>query len=227
MINRFAAILLSVIVIVASACSDDDSPATEPIALGLDYFPTDSGLIRTYLVDSSYWNDFTGTTGTVSYLIREVQAGFFTDLQGRQAVRLERYRLDTLGNWTIDRVWSAVRTNQRAEVTEENNRFVKLIFPPDTESEWNGNAYNILGEEPYQYTRLGADTAAGQTFQKTAEVIQGDGIGNLIELRYGIEKYASNTGRIFRKRVDLEFSLPNRDTLAGFIYTERLISFER
>ncbi len=227
MANRLTLLILILSAIGFSSCSDTDEPLGEITTEGLNYFPTDSGLTRIYQIDSAYWDDFTGTSGLISYQIREVQAGTFTDLQGRPAVRIERYRSDSLGNWTIDRVWSAVRTTKRAEVTEENNRIIKLVFPPDAESTWNGNAYNTLAEETYRYTRFGPDTAAGQTFLETASVLQGDEQGNLIELRYGSEIYARNTGRIYRKRVDLEFSLPNRDTVAGFIYTERLISYQR
>lgn len=227
MANRLTALLLILSAFGFSSCNDTDELPGEITIAGLDYFPTDSGLTRIYQVDSAYWDDFTGSSGMISYQIREVQAGTFTDLQGRPAVRIERFRSDSAGNWTIDRVWSAVRTTQRAEVTEENNRIIKLVFPPDEDSFWNGNAYNTLTEETYRYTRFGPDTAAGQTFPETAKVLQGDEQGNLIELRYGSEIYARNTGRIYRKRVDLEFSLPNRDTVAGFIYTERLLSVQR
>ncbi|MFM9007314.1 MAG: hypothetical protein ACKORE_01900 [Bacteroidota bacterium] len=229
MIKRLYVLLLVLSAFGISSCSDSDEPSGEIAIAGLDYFPTDSGLTRIYQVDSAYWDDFTGSSGIISYQIREVQAGTFTDLQGRPAIRIERFRSDSLGNWIIDRVWSAVRTNQRAEVTEENNRIIKLVFPPELESSWNGNAYNTLAEETYRYIRFGADTAAGQTFPETATVLQGDEQGNLIELRYGSEKYARNTGRIYKKRVDLEFTLPmpNRDTVAGFIYTEKLLSVQR
>lgn len=227
MIKRLSVLLLILTAFGLNSCSDTDEPNADTTVAGLDYFPTDSGLTRIYQIDSAYWDDFTGTTGLISYQIREVQAGIFTDLQGRPAVRIERFRSDSLGNWIIDRVWTAVRTTQRAEVTEENNRFIKLVFPPDVESSWNGNAYNTLDEETYRFTRIGPDTAAGQTFPETVSVVQGDEQGNLIELRFGSEIYARNTGRIYRKRVNLEFSLPNRDTVAGYIYTERLLSVQR
>jgi len=102
--------------LLVTSCSKEESDSGTDRKTGYSYFPVDSGIVRIYQIDSIYWDEFTGINDTVSYRIKEVIAGTFTDNAGRKSQRIERFREDAAGNWTIDRVWSAVRTKTTAEV---------------------------------------------------------------------------------------------------------------
>lgn len=208
------------------SCSTEKAEEYVPSPEGYGLFPVDTGLTRFYKVDSIFWDDFTGINDTFSYVIKEKIAGTFNDLQGRPTLRIERFREKTGGGWIIDRVWSANRTRTTAERTEENMRYLKMVFPTREGINWNGNTYNTLPAVTYRITKIGSDTAAGLSFPKTATVLHGDSVGNRITQQYGLEKYAEGPGLIYRKNVSLTFNFPLTTVRSGFIYTEKLIDFE-
>ncbi|MFN8153247.1 MAG: hypothetical protein U0Y08_03030 [Bacteroidia bacterium] len=217
--------LLMAALFLQSSCSKDESAAEVVPNYGLDYFPDDSGIVRYYHVDSTYWDDFTHINSTVSYELKEVLAGHFIDDQGRNAMRIERYRQDSTGNWVIYRVWSSVRTNDMASVTEENIPLVKLRFPSATGISWNGNAYNAEGEQIYEIISMDTPGSVnGMNFTQTLKVREND-IENAVEARQQEAKYAKSIGAFYKLKTSLTFELPSGDTLSGYIYTEKLTSY--
>jgi hypothetical protein len=215
-----------IILLFVSACEKEDTEKTSPVDPTLEYFPVDSGLTRYYIVDSIFWDPFTNTRDTVSYTLKEVNAGTFIDNQGRLAQRVERFRQDINGNWIIYKVWSSHRNNQRAEKVEDNVRISKLVFPIKNGITWNGNAYNILTPRSYEYISVGApDLFNGILFDETVTVKEDDEPANLINDFYAEEKYARNVGCYYRWISDLEFIFLSGDTASGYIYTEKLTNY--
>lgn len=218
--------LLTAILLTTSACNKDDETTTgsSPIA-GLAYFPVDSGIVRFYDVDSIYWDEFTGLNDTVSYELKEVIAGNFIDNQGRPAQRIERFKKDSTGTWVIYRVWSMVRTNFRAEVSEENIRYIKTVFPTIAATTWNGNAYNSNDEQTYEITAVDVPANSnGLSFSKTMNVLEENEPANFIYDHQQLEKYAEGVGAYykFRSYVVFDPQPPYIDTISGYIYTEKL-----
>lgn len=93
----------------------------------------------------------------------------FTDPEGRPAQRLIRFKQDSAsGNWMPKDVWWQVRGTTQAERSEENQRRIKLIFPPRTGQYWNTNALNT--EREYELTYLEVDvpwSINGMSFDST------------------------------------------------------------
>jgi hypothetical protein len=182
--------------------------------------------VRIYQIDSVYWDEFTGVNDTVSYRIKEVIAGTFTDNSGRKAQRIERFREDAGGNWIINRVWSAVRTNTTAEVAEENTRLLKMVFPVREGEEWNGNTYNTLDEQIYEVTSEGdADQVNNLSFDKTIHILQDD-FSTAISRDYDEERYADGVGLYYRENIAYDIDIISGNILNGFIYRERLLSYQ-
>ncbi len=219
--------LISLALLLNSCSKDDDGGQNSPVVIsGWEYFPVDSGMTRYYQVDSVYWDPFTGVHDTVSYELKETIAGDFIDNQGRTAQRIERFRKDLSGNWIIYKVWSAVRTNTTAENVEDNIRILKLTFPCSTGVNWNGNAYNALGEKTFEYTACNVSGSSySLQFTQTSTVNQDDEPGNLLNDRNDLEKYAVNIGMYYRLNSFVEFNFISGDTVSGFIYTEKLTSY--
>lgn len=218
---------LLLILFVISCGKDENQDALSANYYGADYFPDDSGIVRFYHIDSIYWDDFSNTHDTLSYEIKEVLAGHFIDGQGRNAMRIERFRQDSTGNWNIYRVWNSVRTQTSAEVVEENTRYVKLRFPAATGSIWNGNVYNTEGEQNYEILTMDVpEFQSGFNFTQTLHVLEENTI-NAIEVRKKEAKYAKFTGAYFKSKTSLTFEGgfgQNADT-SGFIYTEKLTHY--
>ncbi len=219
---------LTLLLFISSCKKDDNESAGCPVDLTLQYFPIDSGLTRFYDVDSVYWDPFTNTRDTISYPLKEVNAGTFIDNQGRLAQRIERFKLDLGGNWIIYKVWSSHRGAQRAEKVEDNIRFVKLVFPISNGVTWNGNAYNSLSPRTYEYISVGTPGSInGLSFNETVRVQEDDEPANLLNDYYAEERHAKDIGCYYRYISDLEFNFISGDTVSGFIYSEKLTSYSQ
>ena len=195
----------------------------------LAYFPIDSGLTRYYQIDSVYWDDFAQIRDTISYELKEVIAGSFFDLTGRWAQRIESFKKNQQDQWIIYQVGSSHRNNQWAESVENNIRILKLVFPAVSGISWNGNIYNTKNPQKFEYLTVGVpDSTDFFVFNETIKVQEDDEPSNNIYDLYGEEKYAKNIGMYYRIISDLQFNpsgMPTIDTIAGYIYTEKLIAY--
>ncbi len=211
-----------------SACKKDGNIILidDPTLL---YFPIDSGLTRYYQIDSVYWDEFAHTRDTISYAIKEVIAGSFIDLTGRMAQRIERYKMNQQGHWIIFNVGTSYRDNQKAESVENNIRILKLIFPAYKGMSWNGNTYNTQNPQNFEYLAVGAsDTTDTFIFKEIIKIQEDDEPFNNMYDLYGEERYAKNIGMYYRLISDLQFQSQGStiiDTIAGYIYTEKLTAY--
>ncbi|MBI2967702.1 MAG: hypothetical protein HYY40_07805 [Bacteroidetes bacterium] len=176
-------------------CKPDKKAAPDQ---GFGYFPLEVGDWIIYDVDSIVY-DFGKTVKISHWELKEFVESEFLDNSDRLTYRIERYiRPDSTGQWTIRDVWYANRNASAAERVEENQRYIKLIFPVKSGDSWNGNAYNSLGEMEYTYAQTdAADMINNIAFDSTVTVIQQDEL-NLVETKYISEQYAKNAGLIKR-----------------------------
>lgn len=221
---------------VFSGCYRED---TELPFIGYGYFPMEIGKYVEYKVDSTWQDDPIGPSAFAEahYLLRELNESQFTDEEGRDAVRVERYsRLTPQGDWSIKDVWFKVRTPKIAEQNEENVVFVKHNFPIATGKSWDGNSKNTLQTLEEAYNQLDIPevweysyeninepyTINGLTFDSTVTVVQYDrpaifGL-NLIAK----EVYAKNIGMIHKQLnvfdVQQNQNNPNERDTVGFFF---------
>lgn len=186
-----------------------------------DYFPMEVGHWVVYDIDSVIYSKFIENgKATRRCQLKEVYTDFFTDNEGRPAVRIERYiRHNPATNWDdiVPSVWYAVRDSQRAERIEGDLRFMKLVFPMYTNRTWAGNAYLDTGSPDlstyanwqYRYEAVDAPYSVADTalngqlfshaFDSTATVLQQDN-SNLVDKVYSNEVYAMNIGLIYKEQ---------------------------
>jgi len=143
-----------------SSCGDDES--VEPdLTTGLSYFPLVKGNWIEYVADSIVHlpdddnSEIDSLKEYYHFYIREVIDSSFTDSQGNTAFVVLRYRRmsDTLP-WELSNVWTANADLNSAQRVEDNIRFIKLKFPIETSTSWNGNAYNFFPEEEFNYENI-------------------------------------------------------------------------
>ena len=211
-----------------SACKKDGNTIVidDPT---LSYFPIDSGLTRYYQIDSVYWDEFAQIRDTIHYQLKEVIAGSFIDLTGRWVQRIERFKMNQQGQWIIYSVGTSFRDNQSAESVENNIRILKLVFPATLGFSWNGNTYNTKNPLNFEYIAVGVpDTTDHFQFDETIKVFEVDELNSRIADLYGMEKYAKNIGMYYLIISDLQFQSQGStiiDTIAGYIYTEKLTAY--
>ena len=227
--------LLTLLVITCCLFACKKEKSIEELDLGYAYFPNETGRYVIYQVDSISYNDFFTPVriDTAHFQLKELIESHFTDNEGRECERIERYvrKNDSLP-WVLRDVWYQTKTPVRAEKVEENVRFIKLIFPITSTQKWNGNAYNTIGNYEYAYKNIDAKkTINGIKFDSTITVNQ-QLDSNLIEKKYQVEIFAKNIGMVYKRFVDVQDKsssiepkpFPERID-AGTDYTYRVISF--
>ena len=212
---NFRAIVLYVILGLLFSC---DNGETEEIVIdyGYEYYPLEIGNSWTYQVDSIIFDPAIGGTAldsTRSY-IREVITDTLESADGETAFIIEHYyrHHDTLA-WEIASVYTLVADEQRAYRTEDNLRFIKLVFPLKKGSNWDGNAFFddtrdilIAGESvemfknwSYEVLESGISRQIGDLLFEEVAVVQNADDENLIERRYAVEEYARGVGLISKE----------------------------
>ena len=232
--RSFIFIILSILLFSCAKKKVPDSTAL----LGLDYYPTTIGKYVIYNVDSILYNSLTQTTVTVKYQIKEKITELFSDNEGQEALRLERYikkynaakPYDSIP-WVIKEVWLINATNKSIQVVEGNVRYTKLIFPIQQNSSWNVNAKNTLGEWLYSYFVIDkAETIGSVKLDKVLTVKQKE-YRTLISYQNYTEKYAKGVGLVYREITDILSNnvianVPVEGRIEdGLIYKQTLVTY--
>jgi hypothetical protein len=149
---------------------------------------------------------------TSYYKLKCVIEDTFTDNAGRLAYNFVRYkRLSSSESWVQSDLWSTIVFNNKAELVEENQRIVKLVFPASEFTIWNANQFNSDVKLNCNYAELHKSKVInGFSFDSTLVVEQEDK-RNLIEFKRKYEIYANRVGLVKKYYKDLQIS--NFDTL--------------
>lgn len=186
------------------ACRKD---TTRPVDLGYNYYPTVVGTFVTYQCTEIMHDDAVSLHDTVHYQLKEKITEEFVDLEGRNSLRIERYKRDSSHHqWQISDVWYAHRSAQFLEKIEENVKFNRLIFGVREEKEWDGNAPNINPSWDYTYKNVDQSmNLNGIQFDSTVKIVQRDVPVSEIPIvhEYVEHVYARNVGlvRIYHKEL--------------------------
>ena len=203
--NRAAFLFLLVIMLAVTSCRKEES--AQPVDAGLEYFPITVGSWIEYQVDSIWRDDTFNVHDTISYRLKQVIAANYTDPEGRPSQRIERFILNENDEWVIRDVWTATRTTTGLELTEENQRKLKLSFPVREARTWDVNILNTEDELMVAAREVNeAHVLNGQNFSNTVKV-RTTVAGNPIITRDLEEVYAHGIGMIehhwyFRRALD-------------------------
>ena len=201
-----------------------------PPDMKYSYFPTNVGHWVIYDVDSLYHNDYDCMIHPYHFQIKEIITEEFYDAQGRLSQRIERYtRSSDTSSWKIRNVWTSNLTKTTAERTEENQRYVKLIYPPAVDKSWNGNSFNTIGEWGYQYSSVDEPSSdIVLNFDSTLTVEQTGKNDPLIYTQHGKEVYAKNVGLIYKEQTDLRYNTTRPTGCdSGSVYKITLVSYSK
>lgn len=193
------------------SCGKDDN--TSSLKFYDTYYPLSSGVYVDYHVQEIIHDELASNPhDTSSYYLRTQISDTVIDNQGRLAYKFMRLtRMDTTDTWEISDVWTTIRNNNNIELTEENQRKVKLVLPPNNFTSWDANAYNTLSVMNCFYEDIHQPFSINSfSFDSTIRVQQED-VLNLVSYRKKYEVYANHVGLIQKYSKDLVIS--NFDTL--------------
>ena len=197
---NYIAILFAVFLAGCTKVSVEDYKAK-----GAEYFPYNVGSVRYYDVDSIVY-DGTGSNGdTAHFKIRETVTEKFKDAAGNEAVRIEQY-ISRNGDTTYDffRLVTANTDGYGVQWVENNTRFFVLSFPIRNNKDWNGNIYNNLGKQLFNFSDLDKPFSGKKLNFLNTVTMTRDNTRNLFFDIVFIEVYAKGVGLVYKQREDLE-----------------------
>lgn len=151
---------------------------------------------------------------TMIYQLRTVIGDTIIDNEGRIARKYIRYkRPNASASWVLTDIWTTIISQNRAELVEENQRVIKLVFAPTLSKEWNPNSFNMFPEQSAFYRDIHDPYSIGSLdFDSTLFVIQEEmEEPNLVVHKQQFEIYAKGIGLIRKYYKDL--TIQNFDTL--------------
>ena len=197
----------------ACAKTEKDSHQTE---MGYDYFPVVVGQYRVYAVDSIIFNN-SGAPDTLSGQIKETIVEKLGEGNSLKYRVLREFRASPNQAWQPNTVWWIVKEDNRIIQTEENLKFIKLVFPVKVNTDWDGNAFfddrtivkvgsenlEFFKEWDYQIKNIGAESVNGIAYDDVVTVEEAN-FETSIELRSSTAKYAKGIGLVERKQKILD-----------------------
>lgn len=180
---------------------------TETISMHLNYFGLTSGKYVIYNVKEMEHDETVGQHDTLTYQLKTYIGQEYIDNQGRKAREFHRYKRNTnVDPWILNDVWTILIADYKAELVEENQRTIKLVFSPTSDKKWNPNAFNTYDALEYSYSNIHKPlTFNGVSFDSTLVVEQGS-FNSLIDFQTMHEVYATNVGLVSKVYKNLKIS---------------------
>lgn len=191
-----------------------------------EYFGLQEGRFVIYDVVEIVHDDALNQHDTVIYQLKTIWADTFIDNQGRVAREFKRFVRPTQNDpWVLQDLWTGLIDGIRAELVEENQRVVKLVFAPTQNKEWNPNAYNLFNEETCFYRDIHGDTIIDNTTFDETLVVEQEQFNSVIDSVHRYEMYAKNVGMILKYERDLHYQLNNQSQIYLNEGTEKYYRF--
>lgn len=209
--------------VVFSGCKKKTETDLDPQT---SYFGLQEGAYVDYDVTYMFHDSLLQKHDTIRYQIRTVVAETMTDNSGRTVRKFYRYRrTNANGEWKVKDLWTAVIDGNKAELVEENQRTVKLVFRPVEGKEWDMNAFNNLGKTIAHYSMVGGATQVGTLNFPTSLKVSQDYYKTLIDLRDKYELYAPGVGMIQKVSRDLHYKFGSPAPIKGEEYFYNVVDY--
>jgi hypothetical protein len=203
------------------SCSTEEINPTE-IESGRAFYPIEIGNFWIYKVDTTAYT-FAGEVQKGSYFLREKITDTLFRQEGNLVYRIELARASSpAGPWGVDSVWT-IRTDPDKIIKTENNRpYVKLRFPVEEGSRWDGNQFNPLQDSNtvflYTVKNLNSLVVYENQQRQTVQVIQKID-SNCINKSIFFETYYKNIGLGARRQSFIQYNLSEADACSKPIRT--------
>jgi len=210
-------LLVSVLFVSIISCKK----TTETIDQGAlsDYYPLIPGKFIKYEVDSLVYVNFGKDSVRRKNQVMVVVDSQITDNTGRAVYRVFRYqRKDRTESWEPQTTLLVANTKNVIEYTEDNLKYIKLLFPVQDFNTWKGNVYldsvisqnynyQYLLDWDYYYSDLGETAQFGnETVRDIVTVNQRNEVlgypespNDISTITLAYEKYAKGIGMVYKK----------------------------
>lgn len=196
--------------LVIASCKKGPSPQPQ---FHYEYFDLSHGRYVDYdVIEIQHDATLAVKHDTLRYQLRTLIGDTVIDNEGRVARKFIRFKRDNSSlPWVQTDIWTAILDQGRAELIEENQRVIKLVFAPTLTKEWNPNAFNMFDEMEAYYKDIHDETTVGGLSFDSTLIVELDTFISLIDYRRKYEVYAKGIGLVKKYWKDLTIS--NFDTL--------------
>lgn len=173
---------------------------------GAEYFPIKKGLYHVYSVNEVRYGPGSDPE-ELNYELMTAVVDSFPSAQDGFTYVIHRSRRMAAGSpWEAVDTWSARKDKSEVIVSEGNTAFVKLRFPVRADFRWDGNAFNSLGEDEYEFKDIRQPMVLdGMTFEKTMTVEQELNDDLIVFRDERKEMYALDVGLVYREIIQLNY----------------------
>ncbi len=176
------------------------------VDFGYDYYGLTQGRFVEYKVTYIDHDSLLNKHDTLNFYLKTLIGDEYIDNEGRTAYEFLRYKKDSIsGDYHFINKWVSLIADNKAQLVEENQRKVKLVFPVKKNQFWDVNMFNNLGEQeasyevfnkPYSISTFNFDSTA------TVELYK---YKTLIDDRLEQEVYAKGIGMIYKVSKELYY----------------------
>ncbi len=212
--KAFKSILISLLLLqIAGLTSCEKDLVNNSELLYSSYYELKTGKFVDYnVIEIIHDEDASIQHDTLIYQMRCKLEDTTIDNSGRIVYKYVRYkRLNNSDPWEVKDLWTTVIDNNKAELVEENQRIVKLIFPVSTFAEWNANQFNVDSKLTCSYKNIHKSRNINSLSFDSTLTVEQENKRNLIEFKRKYEVYANHVGMIRKYYKDL--AIDNFDTL--------------
>ncbi|MBK0382477.1 hypothetical protein I5M32_05835 [Pedobacter sp. SD-b] len=223
--NKIYLLGLATIFCLVIACTkESNAPAKD---LQSEFYPLKVNAVLIYDVDSTAYSNFTNTSVNYKFELKDSITNTFDDLAGGLNYRIERYkRISPVSPWVFQQVFTRSKTLRDGEEFINNQRFIKIIFPPLAGSTWNGNSKNTIGEQDYTIeNEIAPATINNLTFDSTIVVKEIDE-QNLIREDLVNATYAKNVGLVQKEVTAVDKNISTGAITNGYKFTFKIKSIK-
>ncbi|MFT6243536.1 MAG: hypothetical protein ACJAXI_000298 [Crocinitomicaceae bacterium] len=177
-----------------SACSKTPTPNFHQA-----YFGMEAGRYVIYDVVEIKHDKALEQHDTLYYQLKTKWDKTYIDDEGRNGREFLRFtRASSTGTWTLQDKWHGLIDGIRAELIDENQRKVKLVFSPTFYKQWNANAANADGEKDRYYSKLHSDTTINGVYMDSTLTVTTYFPPNGIRDYEDYEIYAKGIGLVYK-----------------------------
>ena len=210
--QKYYFILCAVLAGLATGCTKNPVPKFHH-----EYFGLEEGRYIIYDVTEIQHDKDIDQHDTLRYQLKTYWADTFVDNEGRIAREFKRYvRATSSDPWVLQDSWTGIIHGTHAELVEENQRRLKMVFAPTMAKSWNLNAYNTDPERLCSYRAIHGDTTIDNTYFDSTLVVEQDGYNSMIDSVRRFDMYAKHFGLIYKFERDLHYQIDN----AGLKYLD-------
>lgn len=189
-----------------SGCKKDDTS----VDFHEDYFGMGDRRYVEYDVLEIYHDHIAGIHDTDSYRMKVVfgtASDTVMDNEGRACRRVYRSVFNTAtGLYEMKDLWTAIIVDKRAEMVEENQRKIKLVFAPSLNKDWNVNAFNNEEVLNAYYKSIHKEMQVGSLNFDSTLIVEQDSVLNLIQYKRKYEIYANDVGMVKKHYQDYQIN---------------------